>query len=78
MIPHRHWFDSAELVIVRVQFINKPVQIIECQQSEAPLDLILGINAFNLERMLELDPEFKVCRLRGCESGQTSLVRSTS
>ncbi|MEW5316345.1 MAG: hypothetical protein WDW38_007724 [Sanguina aurantia] len=51
--------DEKLAVIRRIKFINKPVQIIECQQSEAPLDLILGINAFNLERMLELDPEFK-------------------
>lgn len=42
------------------QNINKPVQIIECQYSKVDLDQLLGIKAFNLDKLLEKDPEFLV------------------
>lgn len=40
------------------QSINKVADIIETQQSKVELSKVLGIKAFDLEKMLEQDPEF--------------------
>eukprot|EP00775_Hariotina_reticulata_P009293 gene9293-9458_t len=45
-------------VIKRIKAINKTAEIIECQNSVVDLDKLLGISAFSMDRMLEMDPEF--------------------
>ena len=42
----------------RLKTINKFATIIETERSRAPLDKILGLNSFNMESILEYDPEF--------------------
>lgn len=42
--------EEKDVVISRIRGINKTVQIIECQQSRADLDQILGVKAFNLDK----------------------------
>jgi hypothetical protein len=38
------------------------VEVIECTNSAVDLDLILGIKAFNMDKLLEQDPHFLVGR----------------
>lgn len=42
------------------QHMNKPVEIIECVRSNVDVGRLLGINAFSLEKLLAMDPEFLV------------------
>ncbi|PNW83540.1 hypothetical protein CHLRE_05g234652v5 [Chlamydomonas reinhardtii] len=42
----------------RIQHMNKPVEIIECVRSNVDVGRLLGINAFSLEKLLAMDPEF--------------------
>ena len=41
-----------------MQSINKAAEIIETQYSKVDLSKVLGIKAFDLEKMLEQDPSF--------------------
>lgn len=52
--------DEAELVEVerRIRMINKGVQIKRCKFSEVDMDFILGIKAFSLDKILEMDDGF--------------------
>lgn len=52
--------DEATLVEVerRIRMINETVQIRRCQQSQVDLDFILGIQAFDLDKILEMDQGF--------------------
>ena len=43
-----------------MQHINKPVEIVECQYSKVDISSLLGITAFDLDKLLEMDPEFLV------------------
>jgi G3E family GTPase len=51
---------SEELNILeqRIRHINAIAKIERTQNAEVNLDRVLGINAFNLDRALEIDPEF--------------------
>lgn len=40
------------------QAINKTTEIIECQHSKVDLDRILGLQSFDLEKILSMDPAF--------------------
>jgi G3E family GTPase len=42
----------------RLAKINKFASVIETQKSRAPLDKILGLNSFNMESILNVDPDF--------------------
>jgi G3E family GTPase len=42
----------------RLKTINKFAQTIETTKSRAPLDKILGLNSFNMESILQVDPDF--------------------
>lgn len=44
-----------------LQAINKPVQIVECQYGRVPLEQLLGIEAFSLDKILAKEPDFLVC-----------------
>jgi hypothetical protein len=46
--------------IIPSQAINRTVDIIDCQHAEVDLEVILGIKAFNLDKLMEKDPEFLV------------------
>jgi G3E family GTPase len=48
--------DELEDVEDRIRSINSFAQIIKTQNSRAPLDKILGLNSFSLEKMVEIDP----------------------
>ncbi|EFJ51795.1 hypothetical protein VOLCADRAFT_103294 [Volvox carteri f. nagariensis] len=50
--------EELEDVKERIKHINKPVEVIECQHSAVDVSRLLGINAFSLERLLAMDPEF--------------------
>ena len=42
----------------RIRKINPYTKIIETNRCEAPLDEVLGLNAFSLDRVLEVEPDF--------------------
>jgi G3E family GTPase len=42
----------------RLFSINKFAEVIETTRSKAPLDQILGLNSFNMESILRVDPDF--------------------
>jgi len=42
----------------RLRGINKIADIIKCQNAEVPLEQVLGIGAFDLERIMEAEPAF--------------------
>lgn len=52
--------DKAALVEVerRIRMINEAVQIRRCIKSEVDMDFILGIQAFSLDKVLEMDDAF--------------------
>jgi len=52
--------DEAELAKVEAKLreINKYAPIMRCQNSTVAMEQVLGIKAFELERVLEMDPEF--------------------
>ena len=46
------------------QAINRTSEIIECTQARVPLDRILGLQSFDLEKILAMDPAFLRVRYR--------------
>lgn len=48
--------DELEEVEDRIRSINSFASIIKTQNSRAPLDKLLGLNSFSLEKMVEIDP----------------------
>lgn len=52
--------DEAELTRLEAKLheINKYVPITRCQNAQVAMDTILGIRAFDLDRVLDFDPEF--------------------
>jgi len=52
--------DEAELAKVeaRIKTISPNAPIVRCQHSKVPWDEILGLNAFDIDRVLEFEPEF--------------------
>merc|ERR1712176_1435805 len=50
--------DYLDEVERRIRMINDTVQIKRCQQSNVPMDFVLGIDAFNLDKILEKDDGF--------------------
>ena len=49
---------DLEKVNNRIRKINPFAKIIKTTRCEAPLDQIVGLNAFSLERILEVEPDF--------------------
>ena len=49
---------SLENIQFRIRKINPYAKIIRTSRCEAPLDEILGLNAFSLDRVLEVEPDF--------------------
>ena len=50
--------NGLEEVERRIRKINPYTRIIRTAHCEAPLDNILGLNAFSLDRVLEVEPDF--------------------
>eukprot|EP01024_Parvocaulis_polyphysoides_P048709 TRINITY_DN465_c0_g1_i8.p2 TRINITY_DN465_c0_g1~~TRINITY_DN465_c0_g1_i8.p2 ORF type:complete len:341 (-),score=41.05 TRINITY_DN465_c0_g1_i8:279-1301(-) len=50
--------DEKKQIISRLKGINAGAQVIECQYSKVDLNKLLGINAFNLDRLMEKDANF--------------------
>lgn len=50
--------DEKKVLEERLRTINKFAKVIETERSKAPLDKILGINSFNMESILTVDPDF--------------------
>jgi hypothetical protein len=48
------------LFMALLQSINKPAEIIECTYGRVPIDQLLGIQAFSLDRVLAQEPDFLV------------------
>nr|WP_308006096.1 GTP-binding protein [Xanthomonas albilineans] len=49
---------DLEAVQARIRSINPYARIHHSQRSDVPLDAVLGLNAFTLERVLEIEPDF--------------------
>ena len=52
--------DEAELANVEAQLreVNKYAPIVRCEHADAAMDDVINLHAFELERVLEMDPEF--------------------
>lgn len=50
--------QEKEKLKLRLKSINRFATVIETEKSRAPLDKILGLNSFNMESVLNYDPEF--------------------
>ncbi len=50
--------EELDILEQRIRQINVMAKIYRTQNSEVDLDCILGVNAFDLDRALEIDPQF--------------------
>jgi G3E family GTPase len=50
--------EEKEKLKARLATINKFATVLETEKSRAPLDKILGLNSFNMESILNMDPNF--------------------
>jgi len=50
--------EEKKALEARLKTINKFATVIETEKSRAPLDKILGLNSFNMESILSVDPGF--------------------
>jgi G3E family GTPase len=50
--------EELDLLEKRIRHMNAMAKIYRTQNSQVDLDCILGVNAFNLDRALEIDPGF--------------------
>mmetsp|Transcript_9676 Transcript_9676/g.15521 ORF Transcript_9676/g.15521 Transcript_9676/m.15521 type:complete len:347 (+) Transcript_9676:184-1224(+) len=50
--------EEKDTLRARLAKINKFASVIETEKSRAPLDKILGLNSFNMESILGVDPDF--------------------
>jgi G3E family GTPase len=50
--------EEVEDVVDRIRSINSFAKVIRTERSRAPLDQVLGLKSFSLDKMIELDPTF--------------------
>ena len=50
--------ENLESVETRIRKINPYAKIIRTARCDAPLDEVVGLNAFSLDRVLEVEPDF--------------------
>jgi Putative GTPases (G3E family) len=60
----------------RLATVNKFATVIETQRSRAPLDKILGLNSFNMDSILNYDPDFFTDQEEGKKEHRVDLVQS--
>mmetsp|Transcript_8500 Transcript_8500/g.24383 ORF Transcript_8500/g.24383 Transcript_8500/m.24383 type:complete len:422 (+) Transcript_8500:58-1323(+) len=50
--------DALRRIEGRIRGINKLAPVIRCEKASVSIDNVLGINGFDLKRILDMDPEF--------------------
>ena len=50
--------EEKAAVMEKLRSINKFAEIIETQQSAVPLERVLGVKAFDLSRVLQIEEDF--------------------
>ena len=50
----------------RLRGINRYAPVVRCQNAQVAMEQVLGINAFELERVLEMDPVRTLLPLQPC------------
>ena len=60
---HHDWWictptSQALDICIPLQGINKAVDIMEATQAQVPIDRLIGVRAFSLDRVLEMEPAF--------------------
>lgn len=50
--------EEKKKVIARLNSLNQFAQVIETQKSRAPLEKIMGIQSFDMDSILKVDPKF--------------------
>lgn len=68
--------EEKKNVLDRLATINKFAKVIETTKSRAPLDQIMGINSFNMDSILDVDPKFLTEDEEDKKEHRTDLVQS--
>merc|ERR1711976_500751 len=68
--------DEKKAVIKRLNSLNQFATVIETTKSKAPLDQIMGINSFNMDSILNVDPKFLEDNEEDKKEHRTDLVQS--
>ena len=68
--------EEKKNVLDRLASINKFAKVIETTKSRAPLDQIMGINSFNMDSILDVDPKFLTEDEENKKEHRTDLVQS--
>jgi G3E family GTPase len=68
--------EEKKNVIERLASLNKFAKVIETTKSKAPLDQIIGINSFNMDSILDVDPQFLIEDEESKKVHRTDLVQS--
>ena len=50
--------EEAVAIVARLREINKMAPIVHCQNAIVPMEELLNIRAFDLERVLQIEPDF--------------------
>jgi G3E family GTPase len=68
--------EEKKNVIDRLNSLNKFAQVIETTKSKAPLGEIMGINSFNMDSILDVNPAFLTENEEDKKEHRTDLVQS--
>lgn len=68
--------EEKKIVIERLASLNKFAEVIETTKSQAPLGRIIGINSFNMDSILDVDPSFLSENEEDKKVHRTDLVQS--
>mmetsp|Transcript_16467 Transcript_16467/g.24656 ORF Transcript_16467/g.24656 Transcript_16467/m.24656 type:complete len:350 (+) Transcript_16467:163-1212(+) len=68
--------EEKEAVKTRLASLNQFAKVIETERSRAPLDQIMGINSFNMDSILDVDPAFLTTNEEDKLEHRTDLVMS--
>ncbi len=67
---------EKEAVKARLNSLNKFAQVIETERSRAPLEKIMGVNSFDMDSILGVDPKFLDENEEDKKEHRTDLVQS--
>lgn len=68
--------EEKKKVIARLNSLNQFAQVIETQKSRAPLEKIMGIQSFDMDSILKVDPKFLTENEEDKLEHRTDLVQS--
>jgi len=68
--------EEKKNVIKRLASLNQFAKVIETTKSKAPLDQIMGIKSFNMDSILDVDPQFLTDSEEDKKEHRTDLVQS--